>query len=195
MQRCERPVKARRWVTGLCLVLTAPTVFADIHKCVEERTGRIAYSDLPCRNNEAQTIVLGAPGTGTRPAPAAVVYADVRPVRPLQLWGSSQEVMATATSAIRQMAETGEDCQNTLLQRRAPGETPLDCRAFLAQLSIWRAPIVVELAKLSIDKDFATPTQTARLASLVETLGRVRVYEQTALQRLGADAGSERAQR
>ena len=93
------------------------------------------------------------------------------------------------------MAETGEVCQNTLLQRRAPGETPLDCRAFLAQLSTWRAPIVVELAKLSIDKDFATPAQTARLASLVETLGRVRVYEQTALQRLGADAGSERAQR
>ena len=67
MQRCERPVKARGWVTGLCLVLTAPTVFADIHKCVEERTGRIAYSDLPCRNNEAQTVVLGAPSAGTRP--------------------------------------------------------------------------------------------------------------------------------
>jgi hypothetical protein len=193
MQRCEQSAMAKGWVTGLCLVLTAPTVFAEIHKCVEERTGRIAYSDLPCRNNEAQTVVLGAPNAGTRPAPVA--YTDVRPVRPLQLWGSSQDVMATATVAIRQMAETGEGCQNTLLQRRAPGETPLDCRAFLAQLSTWRAPIVVELAKLSVDKDFATPAQTARLASLVETLGRVRVYEQTALQRLGADTGAERPQR
>jgi hypothetical protein len=193
MQRCERPVKARGWVTGLCLVVAAPAAFADIHKCVEERSGRIAYSDLPCRNNEAQTVVLGAPSAGTRPAPAA--YADPRPVRPLQLWGSSQDVMATATSAIRQMAETGEGCQNTLLQRRAPGETPVDCRAFLAQLSTWRAPIVVELAKLSIDKDFVNPTQTAKLASLVETLGRARVYEQTALQRLGAETGTERAQR
>ena len=186
-------MRAREWATGLCLVLAVPATFADIHKCVEERTGRVAYSDLPCRNNEAQTVVFGAPSAGTRPAPVA--YADLRPVRPLQLWGSSQDVMATATSAIKQMAETGEGCQNTLLQRRVPGETPLDCRAFLAQLSTWRAPIVVELAKLSIDKDFVTPAQTAKLASLVETLGRVRVYEQTALQRLGAEAGSERAQR
>jgi hypothetical protein len=184
---------ARTWLTGLCLAFAAPATFADIHKCVEERTGRIAYSDLPCRNNEAQTVVLGAPRAGTRPATAA--YADPRPVRPLQLWGSSQNVMETATAAVRQMAETGEGCQNTLLQTRSPAETPVDCRAFLAQLNTWRAPIVVELAKLSIDKDFVTPTQTAKLASLVETLGRVRVYEQTALQRLGADPGNQRAQR
>jgi len=184
---------ARGWVTGLCLALAAPAAFSEIHKCVDERTGHIAYSDLPCRNNESQTVVLGVPRAGTRPTPAA--YTDARPVQPLQLWGTSQDVMATAAVAIRQMAETGEGCQNTLLQRRASGETPVDCRAFLAQLSTWRAPIVVELARLSVDKDFINPAQTARLASLVETLGKVRVYEQTALQRLGADAGIERTQR
>ena len=194
MQRCERPVMARGWVTGLCLVLTAPAAFAEIHKCVEERTGRMAYSDLPCRNNEAQTVVLGAPRAGTRPAPPPSPTPTRARCAPAAL-GLVAGRDGDRHVAIRQMAETGEGCQNTLLQRRAPGETPLDCRAFLAQLSTWRAPIVVELAKLSIDKDFATPAQTARLASLVETLGRVRVYEQTALQRLGADAGSERAQR
>ena len=183
---------ARKWVAGLCLVLATPTAFAEIHKCVDQRTGSVAYSDLPCRNSEVQTL-LGVPSAGTRPAPVA--STPERPVRALQLWGSSQDVLATASAAIRQMAETGEGCQNTLLQRRAPGETPSDCRAFLAQLSTWRAPIVVELAKLSVDKDFITPVQTAKLASLVETLGRVRVYEQTALQRLGTEAITEQAQR
>jgi hypothetical protein len=187
---------ARGCVTGLCLMLTASGVLAEIHKCVDERTSSVAYSDLPCRNGEAQTL-LGVPRGGTRPAAVAVAAADLpaRPVRPLQLWGSPQDVLATATVAVKQMAETGEGCQNTLLQRRAPGETPVDCRAFLAQLDTWRAPIVVELAKLSVDKQFATPTQTAKLTGLVETLDRVRGYEQTALQRLGAEAMPERTPR
>jgi Domain of unknown function (DUF4124) len=179
-------------MTGLCLAFAVPAAFAEIHKCVDERSGSVAYSDLPCRHGETQT-VLGVPRAGTRPTPVA--YVAELPVRPLQLWGSPQDVMATAALAIRQMAETGEGCQNTLLHRRAAGETPADCRAFLAQLGHWRAPVVLELAKLSVDKEFATPTQTAKLASLVETLGKVRGYEQTALQRLGPDAGTERAGR
>ncbi len=189
---------ARKSVTGLCLALAAPVALAEIHKCVEEQTGSVAYSDLPCRDSEARTAVLGVPRAGTRPVPATytpAAFTPERPVRPLQLRGSPQDVLATATVAVMQMAETGEGCQNTLQQRRAPGETPVDCRAFLAQLSTWRAPVVLELTKLSVDREFVTPAQTARLASLVETLGRVRVYEQAALQRLGPEAGTERAQR
>lgn len=187
-------MRTRGWATGLCLALAAPTAFAEIHKCVDTRSGSVAYSDLPCRNSEAQT-ALGVPRAGTRPTPAVFTASERPAVRPLQ-WGTSpQAVLATATVAIRQMAETGEGCQSMLLQRAASGETPIDCRAFFAQLGTWRAPIVLELAKLSVDKDFATPAQTAKLASLVETLGRVRSYEQTVLQRLGAEAGTERAQR
>jgi hypothetical protein len=178
------------WATGLCLVLAAPAAFAEIHKCVDARTGSVAFSDLPCRNSETQT-VLGVPRAGTRPTPAVLATSEPA-VRPLQ-WGTSpQAVLATATVAIRQMAEAGEGCQSTLLQRNGPGETPIDCRAFLAQLGTWRAPVVLELAKLSVDKDSASPAQTARLASLVETLGKVRSYEQTVLQRLNPEAGAER---
>ena len=184
MQSRQDARRALGWATGLCFVLAAPAAFAEIHKCVDARTGSVAFSDLPCRNSEAQT-ALGVPRAGTRPTPAVFTASERPVVRPLQWGASPQAVLATATVAIRQMAETGEGCQSTLLQRAAPGETPIDCRAFFAQLSTWRAPVVLELAKLSIDKDFATPEQTAKLASLVETLGKALATGPKALSAMG----------
>ena len=187
---------ARGWWVGLCLALAAPAVFADIHKCVDERSGRVAYSDMPCRDREAPAATLAAPRAGTRPAPVAVVVETAgRPVQPLQLQGSPQSIMAMATAAVKQMADSGEGCQLTLQHRRATGEAPSGCRDFLAQLNVWRGPIVLELARLSVDKDFITPAQTTRLTSVVEMLGRIRGYEEFALRRLGPDAGIEQARR
>ena len=116
--------RARGWATGpvpLCSLRPRHSPKSTSASTRARAAWRSPY--LPCRNSEAQK-VLGVPRAGTRPTPAAFATSERPEVRPLQ-WGTlPQAVLATASVAIRQMAEAGEGCQSTLLQRNGPGETP-----------------------------------------------------------------------
>ena len=187
----------KRWMWVVCLAVAASGAHAGINKCVDPRTGRIAYSDQPCRPSEGQT-ALEAPAAGTRPikpsTPPAEPVAE-RPVQPLQLQGSPQAVVATATAAVRQMLESGQGCQSTLQRRSVDREPPRICREFLAMLDAWRGPLTVQMARMSIDKEYANPPQTEQLSNLVEMYSQVRRHEQYAVERLRPATGSETARR
>lgn len=184
------------WMWMSCLAAIVPAAHAGINKCVDPRTGRVAYSDLPCRPSEGQT-ALEAPAAGTRAAkvvPAPEPVAERR-VLPLQLQGTPQAVIASATAAVRQLLDSGEGCRNTLQRRSMDVEPPRGCRDFLAMLDAWRGPLMVEMARMSIDKEYTVPPQSDQLGTLVDMYGKVRSHEQYALERLRPASGSATARR
>lgn len=86
-------------LVGLCLAFASPGAFATIHKCVDERTGRVAYSDLPCRNSEAQTR-LDAARLGTRSTPLAETEPRMHrlPATEVNTGGGTKQMTTTRPS-------------------------------------------------------------------------------------------------
>lgn len=72
------PVSAKS-LTFLIAAWVAMPAHAGVYKCVEDGTGKISYSDVPCHGKESGGYVEVEPSTGRAAGDSTSMYRGVRP--------------------------------------------------------------------------------------------------------------------